>query len=285
MEIDNDILECLPVSIQQKMTVYHSIDEIRIRVNRPLCFTIGNKNLVTDHIVTKEEIEYCLNKFCKNSLHTYFETIKKGYIPFGNGYRIGVCGEAVNDKNSITNISRINSLNIRIPSYQCEIPISLLNSIPINEGTMIYSPANYGKTTLLRSVISHLSLPPYNKRIAVIDTKNELYSPYLHKNCPVDFYTFYPKYEAINMAIQTMSPEIVVCDEIGIQDDISPLIECKNCGVVLICSAHARTISELMSRNNIKIMHENGVFGAYIGINMTSNKRVYNYANKKEVII
>ncbi len=285
MEISKDLTDCLPLTVQKIMLNYPTINEIRMRKNCPLCFTVGNKNIVTDSITSKEEIEMTVQKLCRNSLHTFFDSIKKGFIPFENGYRIGVCGQAVAENNIITNISEINSLNIRIPVKKTVIPSSLLNSIPSNNGTLIYSSANYGKTTLLREIIKKFSLPPHNKRIAVIDTKNEIYSAEIHSKCPVDFFISYPKYEAMNIAIQTMSPEIIVCDEIGIQDEVSSLIQCKNCGVTLICSTHAKNLSELLSRKNIAELYKNNIFSTYIGIDFVSNKRVYNFKTQGEIHI
>lgn len=283
MDIDKNLLSCLPSAIQEKISQYNVINEIRIRADCPVCFTIGNKNHVIDCITKKEEVNDCLKKLCKNSVYTYSESIKKGYVPFENGYRIGVCGQAITDKNMITNITSISSLNIRIPTVDHDIPQSLLKSLSNQKSTLIYSPANYGKTTFLRTIIRHLSSAPHNKKIAVIDTKNEIYLPTIHEKCPVDFFRSYPKYEAMNIAIQTMSPEVIVCDEIGIQDDITPLIECKNCGINLICSTHARTIDELLARQNIYELYKSKTFDSYIGINFNSNKRVYTYKTKEEI--
>jgi len=285
MKIKKQVYDCLPDTIQKKIDEYTYADEIRIRKNKPLCITHGIKNYVSDYIVTEEDIQFCLSKFCKNSFHTYFENIKNGYIPFDYGYRIGICGNAVVDKNAITNISDISSLNIRIPCANSDIQHNFLKELPLEKGILIFSPPNYGKTTLLKEIIRILSLPPYNKKISVIDTKKELYSEAIHQKCPVDFFFGYPKKDAIDIAVRNMSPEIIVCDEIGLEDDTASLAECKNSGITLICSAHAKNTSELLSRKNINFLHKLNVFEGYIGISFKNGERIYSFQKREECVL
>ena len=283
MILDNALCSCLSENIVDIVSRYPIINEIRIRTGRPLCVTSGNTNIVTGYITTKDEVEQCIKKLCKNSVHTYTEAIKNGYIPFENGYRIGVCGTAVTDKGAIMSVSKINSLNIRIPYTKTDIPLDVLHTIPPSKSGLIYSPANYGKTTLLRSFIKHYSTPPYNKRVAVIDSKNELYSPYIHSEAAADFFSSYPKYYAIDLAIKNMSPEIIICDEIGILDDVSPFVESKSCGISLLCSAHASKLDELLKRPNIRKLHESAVFDTYIGVSISNGERNYTITKKEDV--
>ncbi len=283
--INEKILNCLPPMIREKSLKYQVVNEIRMRKNSPLCFIVENRNIVTTHIVTDDEINFSVNCFCKNSLHTYFDNIKNGYIPFDDGCRIGVCGKAVTDGEKIINISEISSLNIRLPTKQPNIPEGLLRNIRGDKGVLIYSPPCYGKTTLLRQMISFYSSPPYNKKIAVIDSRNELVSEKMGEKNTFDVFSGYPKALAIDIAVRTMSPEIIVCDEIGLCDDTNALIECKNCGVNLICTAHAKNISELLMRKNIKILHDMKVFGGYLGISIRNSQRAYEYKKMEDVFL
>ncbi|MBR6682671.1 MAG: hypothetical protein IKL40_06780 [Clostridia bacterium] len=283
--INEKILGCFSPDIREIISKYPLINEIRMRKNSRLCFTVGNNNIITDHTVTEKEVQFSVNSFCKNSLHTYFDDIKKGFIPYDYGCRIGVCGKAVTEGGNVINISEITSLNVRLPAEKTYIPTELLKNLRIGNGLLVYSPPGYGKTTLLREIISFYSSPPYNKRIVVIDSRNELSFGNEEALSTVDVFSGYPKAIAIDIAVRTMSPEIVVCDEIGLNDDTNALVECKNCGVVLICSAHAKSITELLCRKNIKLMHNMHVFGGYLGINLKNRQRTYDYKKWEDIIL
>lgn len=283
MKINESLKNCLPPKVLQKVQDYPSLNEIRIRKNCPLCITQGNANLTTDCITGQEDIEYCVTRLCKNSVYAYFEFIKKGYIPFDSGCRVGVCGKAVTEKDSIINITEIWGLNIRLPTDDPAFPEDFLKHLPYSKGFLVFSPPNTGKTTLLKKAAVVSACPPYNKKTAVIDSNEELYSEKMHKGLPIDFYRGYPKYDAMDMAVRTMSPEIIICDEIGVKDSPAPFTECKNSGIALICSTHAGSLKELMARKNIISLHEAEVFEGYAGIFCKNGKRTYEYISRKEI--
>ncbi len=283
MVLDSSVEKCLPTPVIDIIRNYNTVNEIRMRKNCPLALTVGNKNLICNYVTTRSDIEYSLSRFCKNSVYSYFDFINQGYIPFDNGYRIGVCGNAVLEKNNVINISEVKSLNIRIPCEEINIPTAFLKNLPYEKSLLVFSGPNIGKTTFLKNAAALLASPPFNKRVTVIDCKNEIHSNSIHHACPIDFFTNYPKYTAIDLAIRNMSPQILICDEIGLNDEIAPLIECRNSGVALICSAHASTTEELFRRENIKKLHKANVFGGYIGITQIDNTRHYSYINREDI--
>ncbi len=58
-----------------------------------------------------------------------------------------------------------------------------------------------------------------------------------------------PKSEGIILALRSLSPEIIICDEIG--RDYEAVEQCLFCGVKLIASAHAESVAELKRRSGI----------------------------------
>lgn len=282
MLLPKSIACCLPPTIIENANHFPIINEIRLRKNSKLCFSSMGKNIVTEYTVTRSDIDFCVNAFCKNSVHTYFDYITQGFIPLDDGSRIGVCGKAVTEKGVIQGLGEINSLNIRIPTTLPDFPIGLFDKIPLEKGILCYSAPNVGKTTFLKKVISILSNEPFCKKLCVIDPKHEFIHPTADTG-QVDYFIGYPKFQAIDIAIRNMSPEIIICDEIGLNDDISVLTECKNCGVSLICSAHAGTLEELFSRDNIKTMHDLKIFQGYMGISIKDGQRYYLYTDRGDV--
>lgn len=99
---------------------------------------------------------------------------------------------------------------------------------------LIYSPPGEGKTTLLRDIASLLSSPPYLRRVAVIDSRAELFREDSFSASIADIYTGYPKAYGIELATRTMSPQFIVCDELGTEEAKS-VMEDQNCGVPACC--------------------------------------------------
>ena len=63
-----------------------------------------------------------------------------------------------------------------------------------------------------------------------------------------------------------MRAQVIICDEIGNDEDVSAISSVANGGAALIASAHASDIRGLMLKKNIRELHDACVFGAYVGI-------------------
>lgn len=61
-----------------------------------------------------------------------------------------------------------------------------------------------------------------------------------------------PKPIGINMLIRSMSPQIIVCDEIGSKEDVLSIERAVCSGVKGIFTAHASTIEEALQNINLK---------------------------------
>ena len=53
------------------------------------------------------------------------------------------------------------------------------------------------------------------------------------------------KKDGFNIAIRSLSPGLIVTDEIGSEEDAKSLIEAMNCGVKVVATIHASSIEEL----------------------------------------
>ena len=61
----------------------------------------------------------------------------------------------------------------------------------------------------------------------------------------LDILSGYPRSQGIEIAIRTMSPDYIICDEISSPDDRQALLQCIGSGVRICTSIHAGTLSEL----------------------------------------
>ncbi len=258
------ILALLPQRVAEAISEYREdvICEIRIRAERPITITTPSANIPTSVVCTRTEMTDIVGRMCGGSLHAYSDTIKNGYIPLPEGCRAGVCGTFSGGM-----VRDITSLCIRIPRNVRGVGLSLCRRLISSggRGMLIYSPPGEGKTTLLRDVAATLSSPPYLRRVALIDSRGELFREDSFSVSIADIYTGYPKAYGIELATRTMSPQFIVCDELGAEEAKS-VIEAQNCGVPLIASAHASTLDGLMRRPAFRELDSAGVFGLYVGI-------------------
>ena len=75
----------------------------------------------------------------------------------------------------------------------------------------------------------------------------------------------------IEIATRVLNPQLIVCDEIGDTEESLELVAANNSGIPLLATAHAGDIEELLSRTGIRLLHEAGVFGAYVRIKRSAN--------------
>ena len=260
----------LPESIASALKNFKPItDELHLRADGTASVTSCGRSIRLGVGCTRSELETVLGRLCAGSIHSYGESLKNGYIDLGNGWRAGICGEAVTDGRNINSVRSVSSINIRIPHFAENVSGRLYERITSGgriSGTLIYSPPGEGKTTLLRDLAYRLSRGERAWRVALIDTRGELYDGRHMAGGMLDVYTGYPKARAIELATRTMNPQCLICDEIGTYDEAEALLTAQNAGVPLIASTHAADMNGLLRRKNIRLLHDAYIFERYVGI-------------------
>ncbi len=271
------VMRALPYRLSDEIRRTSSlpfIEEIRMRANRRCSLVVGGKNLMLDTVLDRRELEDVLEGMCQGSLYAFSDTINQGYISLPDGVRVGVCGRAGCDGERIIGIYEVSSLSVRIPHRsrpQGEEICRLLESFKRTSGVLIYSPPGIGKTTLLRSVAVMLASGGWGVdaaplRTVVIDTRGELAFASEGRDLCLDVLSGYPRRRGIEIATRCLNAEVIICDEIGDYEEAMSLVASHNCGVPLIASAHAASVSQLLSRTGLRLLHEAKIFGAYVGI-------------------
>ena len=82
----------------------------------------------------------------------------------------------------------------------------------------------------------------------------------------IDRYDGYSKADGIAQATRVLSPELIVCDEIGGEEEVRAILETQNTGVPLLASAHAPSYEALLRRPHIRELIENAVFSECVGV-------------------
>jgi len=261
------------------------IEEIRLRSGSNVYATVGGmskkRNEELLYTVSADELAEMFRKMCDGSLYAYGESIVSGYISLGSGIRVGVCGHAAVEQGKILGIYNISALNIRLPDKSIRADDRLLSVIrkylERGEGVLIYSPPAEGKTSLLRYLTYALSSGEKAMRVALVDTRDELSASLDGRSLTVDVMTGYPQADGIRIATAFMNPQVIICDEIGTQEDALAIAQAQNSGVPLIASAHGTDIRGVLRRRGMSMLHEIGAFGIYVGIRIGS-KRGFDYS-------
>ena len=246
--------------------------EIRLRTQRPLSLTTKDGTVFvkknsdisfrSDNAVlcTHEDVKDTFNRICSFSLHAFQKYINNGYIPMENGNRAGICGTAVCDRDAITSVKDVSSINIRISRevIGCADEFLLRTGI-IGESFIIAGPPSSGKTTLIRDIVRQISSGWGGKyiRTALIDERREISGmiygiPTNNIGITCDVLDSYPKCEAIDIAVRTLSPQVIVCDEVSTCSEIEAIKRGINCGAHFIVTVHAGSEEELYSRKQIE---------------------------------
>lgn len=269
------VIKCLSLSIQKKLIplteqLCGNAQEIRLRINRPLTvvcpdityYVTQNSGLTSTpidgsmFIVTRADIADTFQNICNYSVYTRQNEISNGYITMHGGHRAGICGTAVINGGKITNIRDISSVNVRIAKEHRECARTLINKLgSFDKGVLICGAPCSGKTTVLRDMARILSTD-LCKNVSLIDERGELAGTsagvFQNDIGMCDVFDSYIKSEAMLQAIRSMAPDILICDEIGSEDDISAIEHSVNCGVSVVATVHSANEFELRKKENIK---------------------------------
>lgn len=241
------------------------ISEIRLRVCGDTSITALGENISLGERVSANEIAECVTNLCRGSVYAHMDTIRNGYICTRDGIRVGVCGTLAADGRAVNEITSVNIRIAHVIRGVCERLLGLCYEPPRIKSLLIYSPPGIGKTTVLRELAVRLG-GEFSRRVALIDTRAELYIEKMFSGTMCDILSGYPRAHGIEVATRTLAPEVIICDELGDAEEARQLLTAQNTGVPIIASAHASNLVGLLSRPNIRMLHEAGVFSGYVGL-------------------
>ncbi len=216
-----------------------------------------------------DDIDTAFNRALGGSVHSFRREIAEGYVTAAGGCRVGFCGQAVisPEKGYVTDSVRdISSVNIRIARQIKGCAEQLFSQAYKSglTGLLIAGPPSSGKTTVLRDLTRLLS---EKHRVSLIDERNEIAAsvggrPQNDVGPHTDVFSSYDKYSAIMTAVRVMSPQVIVCDEIGSRKDLEALGYALGSGVCIAATCHAASYEQVCGKKNIKKLIRAGAFGA-----------------------
>ncbi len=258
-------IEKQPKELLQKAT------ELRFRIGRGCSLTCGNGNYSVNGIsISSEDMEKLFDNICRGAAYQFENQVENGYIPLPGGHRAGICGTYVVDDKGMIRIKDLSSVNLRICRDIRGIAETLYPKLLYGGkfcATLIVSEPCGGKTTLLTDLVRMLSKDGY--RCAVVDERGEIAAAY--RGVPqkkmgalVDILDGYPKPYGMMIALRTLSPQVLVCDEIGTDEETERMMEAMNAGVPILATAHARDEEELFNRPQVKRLMDAGAISRIV---------------------
>ncbi|MFD1955865.1 stage III sporulation protein AA [Paenibacillus thailandensis] len=279
------VLGKLPASSQELL------EEIRVREDRPLEVGIRGQSRfvgpdgllrVTSEEAYKPTADVCrrlLDRITNYSLYAMEEELRRGFITVSGGHRIGLAGRTVLDGGAVRGIRDIGGFNIRIAREVVGAAAPLLpklldHSRKTLQSVLVLAPPQTGKTTLVRDIARAVSSGLWGggesrswagRKVGIVDERSEIAAcvrgiPTFDVGPRTDVMDACPKAEGMMMLLRSMSPEVIVVDEIGRPEDAVAIREASHAGVSVVATAHAYDLHDARGRPVLNELLADGAF-------------------------
>ncbi|EJW18015.1 stage III sporulation protein AA [Paenibacillus alvei] len=278
------------------------LEEVRVREERPLeVSTMGEFHFVTkDGTVTdkpdtayrpnREDSLQLLDYVTNHSLYTMEEELRRGFITVAGGHRIGLAGRTVLTQGRVSHLRDITGFNLRIAREVAGIADEIIPQLldfahRTIYSTLVVSPPQHGKTTMLRDMARAVSSGCWNHpqavwkalKVGIVDERSEIAGcmkgvPSYNLGYRTDVIDGCPKAEGLMMFIRSMSPDVLVVDEFGREEDYDAMQEAIHAGVRMIASVHGSDVEDILRRPGLASLLDEGGFSRIVVLRRTSRQ-------------
>jgi len=290
------------VSLLDRSTL-NRMEELRIRENRPLEVIYGGTySFVTAaggltlsaeqaYKPDKDDCLKLLDLLTNHSLYSFEEELRRGYITVRGGHRVGIAGRAVLDRGQVKLLRDITGFNIRLAREVRGAAEGIIRSLidpaqGMIHHTLVVSPPQCGKTTLIRDIARILSegawsgngLQGRGVKVGIVDERSEIAAsvegvPTFDVGPRTDVLDACPKAEGMMMMIRSLSPQVIIVDEIGRKQDAEAIQEAMHAGIRVVATAHGRDIEDVRRRPDLAPLFAASVFSRYVVLSGTGRSR------------
>lgn len=234
------------------------IQELRLRTGCAVTFTVQGRQCSASALpgcppklaairLNALQIEEIFHTLCNGSVHTHERELAEGYLTTAVGNRVGVAGQFVQREGQCIALQKVTSLNLRI-ARSCVIPLPPALDKLLEQhftGLLVVGEPGSGKTTLLRTIAR--TLAERQRLVAVIDERGELFPPE-GPLPPLERIGGVDKARAVQMALRTLAPQVILLDELGSLEETMALEQGFFSGVDFIASIHAPDAAQAQCR-------------------------------------
>jgi len=284
-------VQALPLRLRQEALSLPEGDraraeELRLRAGWPMTAVLpeGERPLGGSPVEGRE-LEQLVEIASRASLHTVLDQVRRGYLTFEGGHRIGLCGTAALREGEIHALRAISSANLRIARQVKGAAAPVLDGLCPGgrlADTLILAPPGLGKTTLLRDLIRSVSegegCTPL--RVSLADERGEVAAmyngrPQLEVGRRTDVAEGCPKAQGLMLLLRAMNPQVLAVDEITAPEDVGALITAAGCGVTLLATAHGEGRAGLERRPLYRPLLDEGLFRFLVRIRREGERRIH----------
>ncbi|MFC0214196.1 stage III sporulation protein AA [Paenibacillus chartarius] len=298
------IVSFMPASLQRCLRpvwrdAEPELEEIRVRAERPLELRLASGSRFVGECgrFVRQQEAYrptafdcaaILELLTNHSAYSYEEELRLGYITIPGGHRVGLAGRAVLESGKLRLLRDVSSFNFRLAREVKGAAKPYLSSLLDPQArtvhhTLIVSPPQHGKTTFARDLIRMLSagewpdgdsrLAAYDRglKVGVVDERSELAAcvkgiPRFDLGPRTDVLDGCPKAEGMMMLIRSMSPQVLVADELGRPEDAAAVREAIHAGIRVIATAHGDDADDVRRRPALRELLSEGAFRRIVAL-------------------
>ena len=247
-----------------------SLREIRVRAGQSIRLSTRQGETICPCEPTPQQVAQMAEALCEHALYARAEEQRSGFVTLRGGHRMGLCGRVICQGKSIRALRDISSFCIRIAGQWRGAADGLIGQLTDENGfcrsTLIVGLPGMGKTTLLRDSLRRLS--EAGRRVCVVDERSEIAAmcdglPQLEVGPCTDVLDGCGKEAGLRWLLRSLSPEVLVTDELSDTLDAQAALEAIRSGVSMLATVHGRDLDSVCGRNTLYPLIRDRAFERY----------------------
>lgn len=266
------LTHCLPKAAARPLNALPegSLREIRVRAGQSIRLSTRQGETICPCEPTPQQVAQMAEALCEHALYARAEEQRSGFVTLRGGHRMGLCGRVICQGQSIRALRDISSFCIRIAGQWRGAADGLIGQLTGENGrcrsALIVGLPGMGKTTLLRDSLRRLS--EAGRRVCVVDERSEIAAmcdglPQLEVGPCTDVLDGCGKEAGLRWLLRSLSPEVLVTDELSDTLDAQAALEAIRSGVSMLATVHGRDLDSVCGRNTLYPLIRDRAFERY----------------------